>query len=676
MREGRLGVTLEHGGATFAVFSSHADAVELCLFDDASNETRLPMHREGDEWRVHVPGAGAGARYGYRAHGPYEPARGNRFNAAKLLIDPYARAFDGKLDYSGPVFGFDRAAGADDAADPRDDAAFVPKSIVVDSAFDWRGDAPPKTPWKNTVIYEMHVRGFSRSNPAVDAPIRGTYLGVAHDASIEHLRSLGVTAVELLPIHECADEHTLAKRGMKNYWGYSTLGFFAPDQRFASRRGAQVAELKEMVRKLHTAGIEVILDVVFNHTCEGDHLGPTVSFRGFDNRAYYKLSDENPAKYVDFTGCGNTFDASHEYGVRLICDSLRYWCEEMHVDGFRFDLAPALGRAFTDFDPRAPIFHAIFQDPVLARMKLIAEPWDCSADPMQLGKFRKPWREWNASFRDDVRRFWNGHAIGVGAIATRLAGSSDKLAGRGPTASINFVTAHDGFTLRDLVSYEQKHNEANGEKNKDGNDHNDSTNLGVEGDTGDRAIILARLELVRNFLATLALSAGVPMITAGDEMWRTQHGNNNAYVNDDETSWLDWDLDEDAREMLEFSRGIMMLRKELALSHATAFFRGGAAGEEKDLTWFRADGKELAGDDWNSEVSIGAWFASEREDVVVLLNAADEDLAYSLPPLLQARVAKMNVLVDTRSGRVPAGELPIRTDRAYPLGARSFVLLR
>ena len=675
MREGRLGVTIEHGGASFSVFSSHADAVELCLFDDQSRETRFPMHREGDEWRVHVPGAGAGVRYGYRAHGPYEPSRGNRYNAAKLLVDPYARAFDGKLDATGPVFGSDRTRG-DDAPDTQDDAAFVPKSIVVDSAFDWRGDTPPKTPWKNTVIYEMHARGFSKRNPAVDASLRGTYLGVSHDASIEHLRSLGVTAVELLPIHECADEWTLQKRGMKNYWGYSTLGFFAPDQRFASRPGRQVVEFKEMVRKLHASGIEVILDVVFNHTCEGDQLGPTVSFRGLDNRAYYKLNDENPAKYVDFTGCGNTFDASHEYGVRLICDSLRYWCEEMHVDGFRFDLAPALGRAFAEFDPRAPIFHAIFQDPVLGRMKLVAEPWDCAIDPMQLGRFSAPWREWNASFRDDVRRFWNGRVKSVAGIATRLAGSSDCFWTKGPTASINFVTAHDGFTLRDLVSYEQKHNEANGEENRDGNDSNDSTNLGVEGDTGDRNVVDTRLKLVRSFLATLAVSAGVPMITAGDEMWRTQRGNNNAYVLDDETSWLDWDLGEEARELLEFFRGIMSLRKELAFPHALSFFRGGAPGEEKDVTWFRADGAELEGDDWSSHSCIGAWFSSEKEDVALLLNASELDLACVLPPLLASRVAEMRVLVDTRSPRVPARELPVRTDEAYPLGARSFVLLR
>ena len=675
MREGRLGVTIEHGGASFSVFSSHAEAIELCLFDDASHETRFPMHREGDEWRVHVPGAGAGVRYGYRAHGPYDPACGNRFNANKLLVDPYARAFEGKLDTSGPVFGFDRTRG-DEVADTQDDAAFVPKSVVVESAFDWRGDAPPKTPWKNTVIYEAHVRGFSKQNPAVDEPVRGTYLGIAHDASIEHLRSLGVTAVELLPIHECADEWTLQKRGMKNYWGYSTLGFFAPDQRFASRRGRQLVEFKEMVRKLHAAGIEVLLDVVFNHTCEGDQLGPTVSFRGFDNRAYYKLSDENPAKYVDFTGCGNTFDASHEYGVRLICDSLRYWCEEMHVDGFRFDLAPALGRSFAAFDPRASIFHAIFQDPVLARMKLIAEPWDCAIDPMQLGKFSAPWREWNASFRDDVRRFWNGRATGIGDIATRLAGSSDHFATKGPTASVNFVTAHDGFTLRDLVSYEQKHNEANGEQNKDGNDSNDSTNLGVEGDTGDRVVIETRLKLVRNFLATLGVSTGVPMITAGDEMWRTQRGNNNAYVLDDDTSWLDWELDEDARELFDFFRGIMRLRKELSFSRAVTFFRGGAPGDEKDVTWFRSDGNEVEGNDWSTRLCIGAWFASESEDVVLLLNASELDLAYSLPARLSSRVAKMSVLVDTRSSRVPAGELPIRTDGPYPLGARSFVMLR
>ncbi len=654
----------------------------------------MAMTRDGDEWRASVADARAGTRYGFRAHGPFAPSKGDRFNPAKLLVDPYARAFAGKINYRGPVFGSKLGPKEDgDAADLQDDAAFVPKSMLVDESFDWKNDAQPRTPWSDTVIYELHVKGFTQLHPEVAPDERGTYLGLASEAAIAHLRALGVTAVELLPIHECLDEVNVAKRGMKNYWGYSTLGFFAPDQRFAKgltdshegvprdSRGHQVFEFKEMVRLLHAAGIEVILDVVFNHTCEGDGLGPTVSFRGLDNRAYYKLNSENPRRYVDFTGCGNTFDASHPYGVRLICDSLRYWIEQMHVDGFRFDLAPTLGRDTTKFDPRAPLFHAMFQDPVIARSKLIAEPWDVTHEAMQLGNFPPPWREWNAKFRDDVRKFWNGRTPAVGELATRLAGSSDLFTGRGPLASINFITAHDGFTLRDVVSYSEKHNESNGENNRDGNDQNDSTNFGIEGDApatnAGQLVSDVRFRQIRNFLATLILSPGVPMITAGDEMFRTQRGNNNAYVKDDETSWLDWNLERAARELLGFSRGLMHIRKNSGFMHRADFFRGGDPGAPKDITWFRPDGKEMSGDDWSAgTTALGAWISSPSEEVVVLTNAMTLDLTFSLPALLVSRVRELTALVDTRSAQVPFSETPARTDQPYALAARCLVLLR
>lgn len=682
MRHVSLGPLLDQNGASFSVFSEHADAVELCVFDDADRERRIPMTRDGDEWRATAPNARAGTRYGFRVHGPFEPGKGDRFNPAKLLVDPYARAFVGKIDYRGPVFGSTLGPKDDgDVPDLHDDAAFVPKSMLVDTAFDWQNDSSPKTPWSETIIYELQVKGFTKRHPDVSPEERGTYLGVASDAAIAHLRALGVTAVELLPVHECLDEATVAKRGMKNYWGYSTLGYFAPDQRFAKQLGNQVFEFKEMVRRLHAAGIEVILDVVFNHTCEGDRLGPTVSFRGLDNRAYYKLNAEFPARYADFTGCGNTFDASHPYGVRLICDSLRYWIEEMHVDGFRFDLAPTLGRDTAKFDPRAALFHAMFQDPVISRSKLIAEPWDVSHEgSMQLGNFPAPWREWNAEFRDDVRRFWNGKAPAVGEFATRLAGSSDLFQNRGPLASINFITAHDGFTLRDLVSYSEKHNLSNGENNRDGNDQNDSTNFGIEGDAPasnvGKIVADARLRQIRNFLATLLLAPGVPMITAGDEIFRTQLGNNNAYVKDDEISWLDWNLGPEARELLEFSRALTKLRKNTSASRRANFFRGGEPGASKDITWFRPDGKEMAGEDWSEPtIALGAWISSATEDLVVLTNATALDLEFSFPALLVARVKQLVAVVDTRNARVPFSDAPLQSDEPYAMTARSFAFL-
>lgn len=682
LRHAPLGPVVDRNGASFSLFSEHAEKVELCIFDHSDREQRIAMTRDGDEWSASVPGVGFGAHYGFRVHGPWAPEDGHRFNANKLLIDPYARSFSGKVDYRGPVFGFAPGSkGVGEVADERDDAAFVPKSVLVDPAFDWRGEKSPKIPWRDSVIYELHVKGFTKRHPGVANAERGTYLGLASDAAIAHLQALGVTAVELLPVHECLDEPSVSKRGMRNYWGYATLGFFAPDQRFAARPGAQVAEFKEMVRRLHAAGIEVILDVVFNHTCEGDELGPSVSFRGLDNLAYYKLKNENRRKYTDFTGCGNTLDVSHPYGVRLVCDALRYWVEEMHVDGFRFDLAPALGRERGSFDPRAPLFHAMFQDPVIARAKLIAEPWDVAPDGMQLGNFPAPWREWNASFRDDIRRFWNGGMRNVGKLATRLAGSSDLFDGRGPLASINFVTAHDGFTLRDLVSYAHKHNQANGENGRDGSDSNDSTNFGIEGDappgeSGER-VKSARLRQIRNFLATLLLAPGVPMITAGDEMLRTQHGNNNPYVLDDETSWLDWELGEDASALLAFARALVSLRKNAVFVRRGDFFQGGPSGAEKDVTWFRPDGEELTGDDWSAgTTSLGAWFSSAEEDAIILSNATTLDLSFALPPLLVARVQQIDVLVDTRGAQIPFDENPRRSDALYPLAARTFAFLR
>lgn len=537
-----LGATYDGTGTNFALFSELAERVELCLFDDAGAETRVELVEvDGFIWHAFLPSVGPGQRYGYRVHGPYDPARGQRSNSAKLLLDPYAKAVEGPVDWDESLFGyrFGRPWERSDA----DSAAHQTRCVVVNPYFDWRGDRPLRIPYHESVVYETHVRGLTIGHPELPPELRGTYAGLAHPAVVEHLQRLGVTAVELMPVHEFVNDHHLVQRGLSNYWGYNTIGFFAPHHRYAAQgtRGQQVAEFKAMVRTLHEAGIEVILDVVYNHTAEGNHLGPTLSFRGIDNPAYYRLAAD-PFYYVDYTGTGNTLNVRHPHALQLIMDSLRYWAIEMHVDGFRFDLAAALAREFHDVDRLAAFFDLVQQDPVVSQRKLIAEPWDIGAGGYQVGNFPPLWTEWNGRYRDTVRDFWRGTPGTIGEFASRLTGSSDlyESSGRRPYASINFITAHDGFTLQDLVSYNTKHNEANGENNADGTNDNRSWNCGVEGPTDDAAVLALRERQKRNLLATLLLSQGVPMLLAGDELGRTQDGNNNAYCQDNELSWVDW----------------------------------------------------------------------------------------------------------------------------------------
>ncbi|MBL8611766.1 MAG: glycogen debranching protein GlgX [Myxococcales bacterium] len=616
-RPSPLGATWDGEGVSFALFSEGATGVDLCLFDKEGRETRVPLvERTGHVWHAYVPGVRPGQHYGYRVHGPYEPAAGHRFNPAKLLVDPYARRIHGFVDYDGPVFGFDRAKG-DGVACTHDSAPYVPKSVVVDGAFAWGADRPPRVPFHDTVLYETHVKGATRLHPGVPAELRGTYLGFAHDAMIEHLLALGVTTVELLPIHERVDEAHVARRGMTNYWGYSTLGYFAPDQRYASRPGHELTEVKEMVKRLHSAGIEVVLDVVYNHTCEVDRTGPTLSLRGVDNRAFYRLRPADLAEYEDFTGCGNSLNVAHPQTLKLICDSLRYWVTEVHVDGFRFDLASTLARDRHEVDKLSSFFDIVHQDPILSEVKLIAEPWDLGEGGYQVGNFPVLWSEWNGRYRDCVRRFFRGERERVGEMGYRLTGSSDlyEAGGRHTYASINFVTAHDGFTLRDLTTYETKRNLDNGENNRDGWDDNLGWNCGVEGETDDPAVAAIRSRQQRNLLATLLLSQGVPMLTAGDELGKTQRGNNNAYVQDNELSWLHWDLGDRERDLLELVRALVRVRRQHPVFRRPGFLRGEPVGGSrgKDIAWFNAGGQEMEERDWTkpARAALGVLLAGD-----------------------------------------------------------------
>jgi isoamylase len=668
-----LGATFDGQGVNFAVFSEHAKKVEVCLFDpnEPSKETRrFPLLETNHHvWHGYVPELRPGTLYGLRVHGPHEPKKGLRFNPAKLLVDPYARAIHGKVDYKAPIYGYPApATGKDEdlVLDSRDDAAGVPKAVVLTDAFEWEGDTLPRIPWHDTVVYELHVKGFTKLHPRVPENLRGTYAGLAHPASIEHLKKVGVTAVELLPIHHIVDEPFLIQRGKVNYWGYNTLGYFAPDSRYSASgsRGEQVDEFKGMVKALHRAGIEVILDVVYNHTCEGNHHGPTLSFKGLDNGAYYRLTDKDPRYYMDVTGCGNSWNATHPYALKLITDSLRYWVEEMHVDGFRFDLATTLGRDRHGYDTRAAFFQIIHQDPVLSRVKLISEPWDVGDFGYQVGNFPVLWSEWNGKYRDTIRRYWKGDDRQAAEIGYRLTGSSDlySLSGRKPTASVNFVTAHDGFTLHDLVTYNEKHNEANGEENRDGANDNHSWNCGVEGETSDPKINALREQQKRNFLATLFLSQGVPMLVGGDEMGRTQRGNNNAYCQDNELSWVNWELNETQRALLEFTSSMAKLRREQPVLHKRRFFRGAHMwdSELKDLAWFRPDGKEMKKDDWEKPYVrslaflLGGDAIATPDDegnrivgdtLLVLMNAHHEPISFLLPALEWG--ADWELVVDT-----------------------------
>jgi glycogen operon protein len=651
-----LGATWDGQGTNFSLFSEHAERVELCLFfDDGSEEERIEVvERTAHNWHCYLPGIGPGQCYGYRVHGRYAPNDGQRFNPVKLLIDPYAKAVDGRVKWDAAnvlPYTPDDTPDADLEPDDEDSAEAIPKSVVIDSWFDWEGDVPPRTPWNQTVIYETHVKGYTMRHPGVREDLRGTYAGLAADEALEYIKRLGVTAVELLPIHHIADESFLHDRGLTNYWGYSSIGYLAPHSEYAAtgHRGEQVREFKGMVKALHRAGIEVILDVVYNHTAEGNHLGPMLSFRGVDNSSYYRLVPDDARHYMDYTGTGNTLDARNPAVLRLIMDSLRYWVSECHVDGFRFDLASALARELYDVDRLSAFFDTIHQDPVLSQVKLIAEPWDVGPGGYQVGNFPVLWSEWNGMYRDVVRDFWRGQAS-VGEFASRFTGSSDlyESDGRQPFASINFVTAHDGFTLRDLVTYNDKHNEANGEGNRDGTDDNRSWNCGVEGETDDPEISELRWRQQRNFIATLMLSQGVPMLLGGDELSRTQKGNNNAWCQDNELSWFEWGLRTGQPEHLEFTQRVIVLRREHPVFRRGKFL----AGQERegsglpDVWWFRPDGRRMTQRDWQQPGGhvLGVFLNGqeiadrtpqgemiEDDSFLVLFNVHHEDMTFTLP---------------------------------------------
>ncbi|MFN2466038.1 MAG: glycogen debranching protein GlgX [Candidatus Dormibacteria bacterium] len=684
-----LGATWDGEGTNFSLFSASAEWVELVLFDADGGTQSLELAEKTDlSWHGYVYGVGPGQRYGYRVHGPYEPARGLRHNPNKLLVDPYARAIAGSVTWGPEVFGYE--LGQDDThPSGLDSAPNMPRSVVIDPHFPWGDDHRPNVPWADTVIYETHVKGLTKLHPDIPADLRGTYAGLAHPATLDHLQRLGVTAVELMPVHQFIDPEFLVDRGLVNYWGYDSLGYFAPEGRYCSKggRGEQVREFKAMVRTLHAAGFEVILDVVYNHTCEGNHLGPTLSFKGIDNPSYYRLMENDPRSYFDVTGTGNSLNVGQPQTLQLIMDSLRYWVTEMHVDGFRFDLASALARQFYEVDRLSAFFDIIHQDPVLSQVKLVAEPWDVGEGGYQVGNFPVRWAEWNGKYRDTLRDYWRG-ASGVRDLAYRLTGSSDLYQedGRRPWSSINFVTAHDGFSLRDLVSYNQKHNEANGEDSRDGTDDNRSWNCGVEGPSTDPEVSKLRDRQQRNFLASLFLSQGCPMLLAGDEIGRTQGGNNNAYCQDNQTSWLDWenaDLD-----LLDFTRRLIELRAAQPVLRRQRFFEGEYAPRRRDITWFRADGQEFGGDDWNNDSVRGVGMLLNGEAITdrgprgerivgdslaVILNAGEENQAFALP---HGGADRWEVVLDTARPREPEGWRFVGPGEHVAVTGRSVVALR
>jgi isoamylase len=688
-----LGPTWDGQGTNFAIFSENAERVELCLFDEHDVETRVELtEREAFSWHCYLPGIGPGQRYGYRVHGPYDPANGKRFNPAKLLIDPYAKSIEGAVDWSAANV-LPYVPSMDDDADlhhdDEDSAAAIPKCVVVDPAFDWGDDRPPDHPWHEMVIYEVHVKGFTQLSPEVREDLRGTYAGLASEPALEYLKSLGVTAVELLPIHHIVDESFLHDRGLTNYWGYSSIGYLAPHALYAAtgRHGEQVREFKGMVKALHAAGIEVILDVVYNHTAEGNHLGPMLSFKGVDNESYYRLMPDDRRFYMDFTGTGNSLNPVHPSVLRLIMDSLRYFVIECHVDGFRFDLASALAREFFDVDRLSAFFDTIHQDPVLSQVKLIAEPWDVGPGGYQVGNFPVLWAEWNGIYRDTMRDFWRAQS-NVADFAKRFTGSSDLYQhdGRSPFASINFITAHDGFTLRDLVSYNDKHNEANGEQNHDGTDDNRSWNHGVEGPSDDAEINAVRGRQQRNFLVTVLLSQGVPMLLGGDEFGRTQRGNNNAWCQDNELSWFRWQ--EADSELTDFARRVIRLRKEHPVFRRESFLTGTETRGSglPDAWWFRPDGRRMTQKDWQNAnahtlgVFLNGAEILERtadgneitdDSFLLLFNAYGEPISFTLP----TRRFGLRWQVELATGEgAPADAIAARQEVAVE--GRSIVLLR
>jgi glycogen operon protein len=695
-----LGATWDGEGVNFALFSENATSVELCLFDgpDASKEShRIRLEeRTNQTWHVYLPECRPGLHYGYRVDGPYDPAAGHRFNPAKLLLDPYAKSISDTIRLSDAMFGYRLGdPGADLVRDDRDNAGETPKCVVVDQAFSWGGDRPLGTPWSKTVIYEVHVKGFTARHPDVPEHLRGTYAGLATPAVIEYLQGLGVTAVELLPVHHAVQDKHLTDQGLTNYWGYNTIGFFAPDMRYALSpvRGRHVREFKTMVKTLHSAGIEVILDVVYNHTAEGNHLGPTLSFRGIDNAAYYRLMADDPRYYMDYTGCGNSLNVRHPRTLQLIMDSLRYWVLDMHVDGFRFDLASTLARELHDVDRLSAFFDIIHQDPLLSQVKLIAEPWDLGEGGYQVGNFPVGWAEWNGKYRDAIRRYWKGDGGQLAELAYRLSGSSDlyEMSGRRPFASINFITAHDGFSLHDLVSYNEKHNEANGENNQDGHNDNLSWNCGVEGPTEDPAVNDLRMKQKRNMLTTLLLSQGVPMLCGGDEIGRTQGGNNNAYCQDNEISWHNWKLSKTDRSLYTFVRQLIALRQAHPVFRRRRFFQGRQIHGSgiKDIVWLHSDGKEMDEADWSQGHMralglILAGDAIEETDTrgnpivddtfLLLFNAHHEPVPFALPGQGEAPV--WHLILDTSIAKPRYNNPSFKGGEQYLIQDRSLAILR
>ncbi|HPF59177.1 MAG TPA: glycogen debranching protein GlgX [Candidatus Competibacteraceae bacterium] len=693
-----LGATWDGEGVNFALFSEHADQVILCLFDAKGKHeiAHAPLReRTGQVWHGYLPEARPGLLYGYRVHGPHRPEEGHRFNPNKLLLDPYAKAIAGPMQWSDAQFGYRLGGRTEDlSVNTRNSAPGMPKCQVVDSAFFWGDDRRPHTPWRNTLIYELHVRGFTMRHSELPVELRGTYAGLACGPVIDYLKALGVTAVELLPVHYFSDERLLLDRGLRNFWGYSTLGYFAPNPRYAATDNP-VAEFKSMVKTLHSAGIEVILDVVYNHSAEGNHFGPTLSFRGLDNASYYRLVPDQPRYYMDYTGCGNTLNTAHPRVLQMVMDSLRYWVQEMRVDGFRFDLAATLARDKKgEVDQAGTFMDVIQQDPLLSQVKLIAEPWDVGENGYQVGQFPGSWSEWNGKYRDVVRDYWRGEGGLIGDLAYRLTGSADLYEhnGRHPHASINFVTAHDGFTLYDLVSYNERHNEANGEDNQDGDSHNRSWNCGTEGDTSDPAILALRLHQRRNFLTTLLLSQGVPMLLAGDEVGRTQRGNNNAYCQDNEISWFDWDISwlPENRELLAFTQRLIQIRQRHPTFRRRHFFRGIHGEGVRDILWFNPDGREIDDDEWTHDYArclglylpgdgLGDWdergHVLEDDDFLLLFNAHHEEVPFILPVLRENPV--FEVLIDTAlpQGRPMYGNQH-PAEEPYPVRGRSLAVLQ
>jgi isoamylase len=666
-----LGAVWDGSGTNFAIFSEVAEQVDLCLFDEEGAETRVSLSEvDGLVWHCYLPDVGPGQLYGFRVHGPYEPSRGHRCNPAKLLLDPYGKAVAGEVSWHPALYSYQQGNADPAAMNMEDSGPFMPRNVVINPYFDWAGDQQLRTPYHETLIYEAHVRGLTLRHPDVPPELRGSYAGLASPPIIEHLQRLGVTAIELMPVHQSVPEPTLVEHGLTNYWGYNTIGFFAPHHGYASATAAhgQVAEFKSMVKTLHQAGIEVILDVVYNHTAEAAALGPTLCFRGIDNAAYYRLADSDPSVYLDYTGCGNSLNVRHPHALQLIMDSLRYWIDEMHVDGFRFDLASALARELHDVDRLSAFFDLVQQDPLVSQVKLIAEPWDVGEGGYQVGKFPPLWTEWNGKYRDTVRDYWRGEPGRLPELASRLTGSSDlyETSARRPVASVNFVTCHDGFTLADLTSYDHKHNEANGEQNRDGSDDNRSWNCGAEGPTDDPAIIALRERQVRNFLVTLFFSQGIPMLLAGDELGRTQSGNNNSYCQDNEISWVDWEVTPARTDLIEFAAALSALRKAHPVFRRRRFFSGQAGGSadgQRDIVWLSPSGAEMTGADWNNSfarslaVCVNGDAITEPgprgeritdADFVLLINANTDRVTFRVPAaFIGARDLSWDVVVDT-----------------------------